>query len=303
MIKRHLYIIAFGILQFITISSSGQMAMPDYTCTGQERQYYVTPSRADGSTYTWWIDGKVQTGFTTNEFIHTWNYAGTYLLEVQERSADGCKGPKKSGLVFVDPLPEIKVRASDTLICDKESVTISVENPTIVIRGNWIYDLIVEPDAGVTGNIVNGIYKSPANLCDTLFNNEKEINKVVYRFIPVIVNDDGVRWCEGQEVKITVWVFPGLRCREVFLEIPKAFSPNGDGINDVWNVKGIQLYPTSEITIYNRWGQMVWKSERGYPNPWDGRSEGKDLPIDSYHYVISLKKGSKFIVGDVTIVK
>jgi gliding motility-associated-like protein len=89
----------------------------------------------------------------------------------------------------------------------------------------------------------------------------------------------------------------------VCLEIPDAFSPNGDEINDAWNINGIHLYPAAMIIIYNRWGQMLWKSERGYPVPWDGRSRGKDLPIDSYHYVIDLHNGSKPIIGTVTIIR
>jgi gliding motility-associated-like protein len=90
---------------------------------------------------------------------------------------------------------------------------------------------------------------------------------------------------------------------EVCLEIPDAFSPNGDGINDVWNINGIHLYPAAMIIIYNRWGQMLWKSERGYPVPWDGRSRGEALPVDSYHYVIDLHNGPKPIIGTVTIIR
>jgi gliding motility-associated-like protein len=90
---------------------------------------------------------------------------------------------------------------------------------------------------------------------------------------------------------------------EVCLLIPDAFSPNRDGINDVWNIKGIELHSAAVITIYNRWGQALWKSERGYPIPWDGRSRGEDLPIDSYHYFIDLHNGSRPLVGDVTIVR
>jgi gliding motility-associated-like protein len=241
--------------------------------------------------------------FNTSEFIYTWNSSDTFLLEVQERSAVGCPGPKISGQVFVNPQPEIQISASDTLICDGESVTISVQNPSGLIWGKWIYDLIVEPEAGITGNIINSTYTSPTNLSEILFNNDKEMHKVVHRFIPVIVNDEGVRSCEGKEVKIAVWVSPGLRCKEVFLEIPDAFSPNNDGINDVWNIKNIELYPRAEITIYNRFGQMLWQSGRGYPVQWSGKSRGEDLPIDTYHYFIDLKNGAKPFVGDVTIVR
>jgi len=87
------------------------------------------------------------------------------------------------------------------------------------------------------------------------------------------------------------------------LIIPGAISPNRDLVNDVWNIENIELYPKVEITIYNRWGQMLWKSDPGYPVPWNGRSRGEELPIDSYHYVIELHNGSKPLIGDVTIVR
>ncbi len=90
---------------------------------------------------------------------------------------------------------------------------------------------------------------------------------------------------------------------EICLIIPDAISPNRDLVNDVWNIGNIELYPDVEITIYNRWGQMVWHSDRGYTVPWNGRSRGEDLPIDSYHYLIDLHNGSKPIIGDVTIVR
>ena len=90
---------------------------------------------------------------------------------------------------------------------------------------------------------------------------------------------------------------------DIPLIIHNAFSPNGDLINDLWNIGNSDLYPEMEVTIYNRWGQSVWKSEKGYPDPWDGKSNGKPLPVDSYHYAIDLHNGSKIIIGAVTIVK
>jgi gliding motility-associated-like protein len=90
---------------------------------------------------------------------------------------------------------------------------------------------------------------------------------------------------------------------EICLIIPEAFSPNHDLINDYWNMGNTDLYPQMEVTILNRWGQTVWYSENGYPVPWDGRSNGKALPVDSYHYVINLYNGLKPIVGTITIIR
>ncbi|MGB8492275.1 MAG: gliding motility-associated C-terminal domain-containing protein, partial [Bacteroidales bacterium] len=90
---------------------------------------------------------------------------------------------------------------------------------------------------------------------------------------------------------------------EVCLDIPNAISPNGDLVNDVWNIGFADLYPEIEVKIYNRWGELVWKSEKGYPQPWDGRSNGNVLPIDSYHYTIDLHNGTRIMIGTITIVR
>jgi gliding motility-associated-like protein len=90
---------------------------------------------------------------------------------------------------------------------------------------------------------------------------------------------------------------------ETCLVIPNAISPNNDLINDVWNIGLKELYPLMEIKIFNRWGEIVWRSESGYPVPWDGRSNGDSLPMDSYHYIIDLHNGSSPIIGNITIVK
>jgi gliding motility-associated-like protein len=103
--------------------------------------------------------------------------------------------------------------------------------------------------------------------------------------------------------------------RSQCLTIPTGFSPNNDGFNDVWIIGFVEepgddptellgeLYPEAVVEIYNRWGEMVFRSERGYPKPWNGSYKGRSLPVDSYHYVIDLNNGSKPIVGNVTIVK
>jgi gliding motility-associated-like protein len=90
---------------------------------------------------------------------------------------------------------------------------------------------------------------------------------------------------------------------ETCLVIPNAFSPDNNLVNDFWNIGMIGLYPKAEVRIFNRWGETVWRSEAGYPDPWDGTSNGVPLPIDSYHYIIDLHNGSKPIIGNVTIVR
>lgn len=106
--------------------------------------------------------------------------------------------------------------------------------------------------------------------------------------------------CMGPVVSGNVYVQP---VSDNALIIYKAFSPNGDMTNDEWNIGNVSFYPEMQVTVYNRWGQSVWKSGVGYPVPWDGKSNGADLPVDSYHYVIDLHDGTKPLIGSVTIVR
>lgn len=68
---------------------------------------------------------------------------------------------------------------------------------------------------------------------------------------------------------------------------PNTFSPNADGRNDTWEVPGIQDYPGSVVTIYDRWGQRVFNSN-GYREPWDGTRNGRPLSEGTYYYYIQL---------------
>jgi gliding motility-associated-like protein len=73
-----------------------------------------------------------------------------------------------------------------------------------------------------------------------------------------------------------------------------AISPNDDGINDSWEILGIQKFPRAEINIYDRWGQNIFRSI-GYASPWDGTNRGKKLPTGSYYYVIELNSPVVYI--------
>ena len=62
------------------------------------------------------------------------------------------------------------------------------------------------------------------------------------------------------------------------LNIPNLFTPNGDGKNDTWDFFIDQQFPEAIVEVYNRWGQKVYESSKGYLQKWDGQSmEGKDL--------------------------
>ena len=73
------------------------------------------------------------------------------------------------------------------------------------------------------------------------------------------------------------------------IEFPKFFTPNNDGQNDTWTIKGANstFYPTSQVSIFNRFGKLV--AQINIDNPgWNGTYNGKTLPSDDYWYAIKL---------------
>jgi gliding motility-associated-like protein len=87
----------------------------------------------------------------------------------------------------------------------------------------------------------------------------------------------------------------------VSIEVPDAFSPNNDGVNDVFEIPNLWKYPDNSIKIFNRWGMQVYEAAP-YNEDWDGRSQhasslGTELPVSTYYYILSLGDGSEAFTG------
>jgi gliding motility-associated-like protein len=72
------------------------------------------------------------------------------------------------------------------------------------------------------------------------------------------------------------------------MQLPRVFTPNGDGTNDYFVVKGVEVYPNTEITIYNRWGNVVFTSS-DYKNEWQGQGSSGNVPDGTYFVVLNAK--------------
>ena len=100
----------------------------------------------------------------------------------------------------------------------------------------------------------------------------------VEKFTYMINDENGLR---SNIAVVTINVVPPD------LEIPNTFTPNGDGKNDTFQIKGRENYDSIEISIFNRWGDEVYRS-KNYKDEWDGAG----LNEGTYFYVLKLKKGS-----------
>jgi gliding motility-associated-like protein len=89
--------------------------------------------------------------------------------------------------------------------------------------------------------------------------------------------------------------------------IPTAFTPDGDQVNDYWNLKFIDLlYPGSQVVVFNRWGSIVYESIAGsYSDQvFDGTLKGEPLPVGSYYYLLSTNNSTDEVLkGTITLIR
>lgn len=79
-------------------------------------------------------------------------------------------------------------------------------------------------------------------------------------------------------------------------------SPNGDGVNDVWEIKDIEKFPQNEVTVFDRAGRTIYHAKK-YQNNWNGYLSGAPLSEGTYYYIIKLERDrrSELIKGYITI--
>jgi gliding motility-associated-like protein len=141
-------------------------------------------------------------------------------------------------------------------------------------------------------------------------------NGYIYNWFPAInLNNDTIEnpICTAQKnttYKIVVSTQNGCKDSSYIkiivakpLNIPTAFSPNGDAINDTWVIDGLEPYHQNTVTIFNRWGQKILSSFIGSYKPWNGMYNGNPLPIGIYYYIIKLSPTLPILSGYVTILK
>ena len=189
------------------------------------------------------------------------------------------------------------------VLCDEATVVINIGNPPVVIDDN-IYsngddDIVIKilNNDNINSKFVSlNVIVEPKNGTFNVDNN----GNIIYSPNGICSSKDSLQYVLCSDIACdTAWVIINIVCPEDIL-ITEGFSPNGDGKNDVFEIKNIELYPNNEIIIFNRWGTKIF-GKQGYNNDWDGTSESNlttgsgSLPEGTYFYILTLKsaKGNR----------
>ena len=97
-----------------------------------------------------------------------------------------------------------------------------------------------------------------------------------------------------------------VNSNEFTISIPKLtpdifFSPNNDGVNDLWLVEGIETAPNAYIRIYDRYSKLLYQCKGADFKGWDGNYNGHGMVQDDYWYVISIPETEEQISGHFTL--
>ena len=170
-----------------------------------------------------------------------------------------------------EAIPSVVMDVDTTL--ENTPIDINViANDTLYTISNIV--IASQPENGAAMVTDNGIvtYAPEEGFCDML-------------------NGDSVTYtvCDNQGNCETAQVIVYVICDE--LQVYTGFSPNGDGVNDVFYIEGLEAYPNAQLTVFNRWGNQVYRSD-SYKNDWTGLWEGKLLPDGTYFYVLDDGEGN-----------
>jgi gliding motility-associated-like protein len=76
---------------------------------------------------------------------------------------------------------------------------------------------------------------------------------------------------------------------ECELDLPSAYTPNGDGFNDGYEIKGIERFPDNRFRVFNRWGNEVYNKEDYTNTDWVGQNnDGSQLPEGTYFVILEI---------------
>ena len=188
----------------------------------------------------------------------------------------------------------VTATTTDGTLCERsENIVVNESNPailersfiTIIDEGNNIGsedNLSISIDT-ITNNLGPGDYQFAVINTD----DNSRIPIIGFQDEPLFEN------LEGGVYQIIVNDKNGCAPDEMLLvsviQFPKFFTPNGDGKNDTWIVKGANkdFYPNASINIFNRYGKLV-AQEPIDSQGWDGMYQGKLLPSDDYWFNITL---------------
>jgi len=258
----------FGSLRIVTLPSHGVLTIANDT---------ITQAEVDQSLGGFFLSTQDISELLYRPFV---NYLGGD--QWAWNAFDGAEVADDSALVTLTVVPALAVDIADSVdICPGETIELSVEvlSGETPVSFSWSCGQEDCRIQSATNEAVVAV--SPIETT---------------RYIVQITSGEGL-----DRIQDTILV-KAVDCSGVPLEIPSAFTPNDDNINDFWVLPNAVIFSSVKVTVYDRFGNNVFESAN-YQNDWDGTYQGEALPAGSYYYTIVLPRELKDYSGTVTLLR
>ncbi|WP_428331533.1 gliding motility-associated C-terminal domain-containing protein [Mucilaginibacter sp.] len=238
-------------------------------CQGTPVNFTANVVNADAGTTYQWIVNDMNTG-PDNALFTTSSLNNGDVVNCIVTTSGGCSVPNSGSpvTITVNPVPAIDLNANEQILAGSS--------------------IVLKPQ--ITGNIATYSWTPATGLSDAAIADPVASPEVTTTYQLKVISTAG---CFAT-APVTINVGQQIN-------VPNVFTPNGDGINDLWNIKYLSNYPTCSVSVFNRYGLQIFHSV-GYGKPWAGTYNNKKLPTGTYYYIIDLKDGSKPLSGSVTII-
>ncbi|MEM7655508.1 MAG: PKD domain-containing protein [Bacteroidota bacterium] len=233
----------------------------DTICEGEEYRFFANTDAFN--LYEFWVDGIMLQRSASSEFAFQFTNAGTVTLQIWGETFDGNRvsAPDFSLVVVPIPLADFAV-LDESLGLDGYQVSFQSNVPGAVAY-QWDFGDPLAGDDNVSQEV------NPIHLYQTYGNYS----------VRLIANTGGS--CADTLVRVNLITYEAVS-PNVF--VPTAFTPNGDGINDILYVRG-RLLRQVDFSIFNEWGQRIFQSQ-SQDLGWDGTHLGQQVEPDTYVYVL-----------------
>ncbi|MGF7079365.1 gliding motility-associated C-terminal domain-containing protein [Mucilaginibacter sp. UYCu711] len=245
-------------------------------CNGQPANFTATATNAAPDVVYQWTVNNLAAGTDANTFTSSTLMDGDAIACSATNPAISCTVPVVAKslpvIITVESLPVISFSQSNYTIYEGEKISLQ---PVITSGTGATY--VWSPATGLDNVTIANPVASPTKTTE---------------YTLMVISALGCT-TTGLPVKVTV-LYKNI-------VVPNSFTPNNDGINDTWVIPGLETDPSAIITVFNRYGGIVYESH-GYTTPWNGHYKNTPLPFGAYYYVIAIKNNTQKLSGCITII-
>lgn len=298
----------------------------------------ATVGKGGITSYSWDIDGF---NYNTEDVNNAFSLPGTYDAQLKVTSGFGCTDSFYQSVLY-DALPTVVINPSGiSYVCQGD--TLNLNSVNLHLQYNWSTGQSTPSiQKSTSGEVILTAYSS--NNCfasDTVFVNVVPLptvsagnDTVIYNGTRAFLMGSGAkdyRWTPGAtlndsmvnnpeakpQTKTTYYLVAtddfgcvGYDTVSVDLKypttikVPNLVTPNGDGHNDVWDLRDVPGIDNSKIVIMDKWGSLIYESPAsGYKHNWAGKRLDVEYPEGTYYYIIELKDFKETVKGALLLVR